>query len=69
MFLTYCVPEEDVAEGDDLDGLSEAHGVRQDAAEALVATRAHRARALDDVLVEEPGMEDNLRFLWKRTFP
>lgn len=44
--------EKDVGEGDELDGLAQAHGVGQDAAEALGLLVP--LTGLDDVVVEKP---------------
>ena len=56
--------QEDVDEGDHLEGLAETHAVRQDAAEAL--TSSEPFLRLDDVVVEEPDASDLVRFGHRR---
>ena len=58
------VRQEDVDEGDHLEGLAETHAVRQDAAEAL--TSSEPFLRLDDVVVEEPDASDLVRFGHRR---
>ena len=54
--LTWRVPEKHVTERHDLDGLSQTHGVGQDAAEALALVEP--LGGLDDVVVQETDATD-----------
>ena len=54
--LTRRVPQKDVREGDELKGLAEAHGVSEDAAEAV--GRLEPRRRLDDVVVQKTDATD-----------
>ena len=50
------MPQKDVREGDELKGLAEAHGVSEDAAEAV--GRLEPRRRLDDVVVQKTDAAD-----------